>query len=61
MNNFISEYISKYKTMVELEAKYIADYVKEEASKNNYEADIFFEDVIKLARKYLNEKENEHD
>lgn len=49
MNDFISE----YKTMVELEAKYIADDVKEEASKNNYEADIFFEDVIKLARKYL--------
>ena len=57
MNNFISE----YKTMVELEAKYIADGVKEEASKNNYEADIFFEDVIKLARKYLNKDENEHD
>jgi hypothetical protein len=57
MNNFISE----YKTMVELEAKYIADDVKEEASKNNYEADIFFEDVIKLARKYLNKDENKHD
>lgn len=57
MNDFISE----YKTMVELEAKYIADDVKEEASKNNYEADIFFEDVIKLARKYLNKDENEHD
>ena len=57
MNDFISE----YKTMVELEAKYIADDVKEEASKNNYEADIFLEDVIKLARKYLNKDENEHD
>lgn len=57
MNNFISE----YKTMVELEAKYIADDVKEEASKNNYEADIFLEDVIKLARKYLNKDENKHD
>lgn len=57
MNNFISE----YKTMVELEAKYIADDVKEEASKNNYEADIFFEDVVKLARKYLNKDENKHD
>lgn len=57
MNDFISE----YKTMVELEAKYIAADVKEEASKNNYEADIFFEDVVKLARKYLNKEENKHD
>jgi hypothetical protein len=55
------DFDSEYKTMVELESKYIADDIKEEASKNNYEADIFFEDVIKLARKYLNEKENKHD
>ena len=55
------DFDSEYKTMVELESKYIADDIKEEASKNIYEADIFFEDVIKLARKYLNEKENKHD
>lgn len=55
------DFDSEYKTMVELESKYIADDIKEEASKNNYKTDIFFEDVIKLARKYLNEKENKHD
>lgn len=55
------DFDSEYKTMVELESKYIVDDIKEEASKNNYEADIFFEDVIKLARKYLNKKENKHD
>lgn len=46
----------EYKMYVEIEAKSVEEDIEDYARKNDYEVDIFFEDVVTLIRRQLKRK-----
>lgn len=46
----------EYKMHVEIEAKSVEEDIEDYARKNDYEVDIFFEDVVTLIRRQLKRK-----
>ena len=46
----------EYKMQVELEARYIAEMILEDADEKNYEKELFASDVLRMVAKLVKEK-----
>lgn len=53
----MDQFEMEYKLAVEDEAEYIYDTIKIDAIEKDYEADLFFEDVINRARQLIRKEE----
>lgn len=53
----LNEFEIDYRLSVQVEAEYIFDDIKKTAHAKDLEPDIFFEDVIKAARKLVRKEE----